>query len=124
VTDYAAKLRARLGEDLRAARKARDRPAIDTCRSLMAALDNAGAVPLDESAPRCPAPGPAEVGRRELSSADVTALLRREAQERTAAADEYERYGRPLEAVGLRAGAAVIERLIAAWNGEHPYARE
>jgi len=76
-----------------------------------AALDNATAVPL---APTMGAlyDGPTEVPRRELTRADIEAVLTAEIEERLAAAAEYERLGHGERAGSLRRGAAVIQETL------------
>src|SRR5438477_1819566 len=92
----ADQLRARLETDLRAAMRERNKTAVAALRTLIGALDNAGAVP----------PGPAwppvvnkraDVPRRELSEADVDEILRKEEAELARAVDEYRRIGQDYE---------------------------
>lgn len=66
MTDSAALFRARLADELRDALSARDRDRVATVRSVMAAIDNAGAVP----APAEPMHEPGElVGERRIRRA-------------------------------------------------------
>jgi uncharacterized protein YqeY len=115
--------------------KARDRPAVTTLRSTLAAIDNAEAVdvaqvppagaghPAAREAPPAGAGRPAgegviagaatgvgaaEVERRTLTSAEVAAIVRREVAERQTAAQVYERAGQPPHAERLRAEAALL----------------
>lgn len=103
-------LRARVEADLKASLRARDRAVVATLRSLLAAFDNAGAVPL--TAEHVPVYGRAnEVARRALSDDDLRAIVAREADELRAAVAEYAAHGRA-EAEGLRAGLAVLGRYL------------
>lgn len=115
MTDSAALFRARLADELRDALSARDRDRVATVRSVMAAIDNAGAVP----APAEPMHEPGsdtEVQRRALGDADIRSILELEIAERSAAASEYERYGEAARAMKLRASIATIRRWLALWD--------
>jgi uncharacterized protein len=92
--------------------RARDKDAVAAIRTLIGALDNAGAVP----------PGPAwppvvnkraDVPRRELGEADVDAILRKEEAELAAAVDEYRRIGRDAERESLEVKLSVTRRYLA-----------
>ena len=103
-------LRAYLGAELRGAMKARDTVAVATIRSLLSALDNAGAV--IETPAHAPVFGRSgDVPRRELTAADIEQVLAAEAEERRVAADGYERRGRRDDAARLRAELAFIAKL-------------
>jgi uncharacterized protein YqeY len=108
-----AALKARLRDDLKTAMRARDSAAVSLLRTLAAALDNAEAVPLDAPAAnddeRLLGAGPSEIARRELSDADIAALLERERAERLAAAEDYAALGKADEAARLRGEADMIE---------------
>ncbi len=52
----------------------------------------------------------AEARRRDLTEAELRSVVENEVQQRTAAADEYERLGRAEAAERLRAEAAVLNR--------------
>ncbi|MGW4649475.1 hypothetical protein [Kitasatospora sp. NPDC004289] len=107
-----APLRERLRSDLTTALKARDRAAASVLRATLAAIENAEAVAVPE--PTGPlavellpvGAGAAEAERRELTEADVAAIVRAELAEREDAAAEYERLGRDEQAAQLRADAA------------------
>jgi hypothetical protein len=100
-------VRERLTGALRKAMKNRDSVAVDVLRSLMSAIDNAGAVPLTK--PSSPMPqSSGEAPRHELSAAEVEQVLRGEAAERGAAAADYERRGQRDEASRLEAQLRVI----------------
>jgi hypothetical protein len=107
----------RLRAGLRDAMRARDAAAVAALRSALAAVGNAGAVDV----PATPPPpgtaevagavlglGAAEVPRRELTAAEVAALVRAEVADRVAAAEAYERDGRADRAERLRAEAAAL----------------
>ncbi len=83
-------------------------------RGLIAAIDNAEAVPVERTAPLIPLRfgDGAEVARRELSQAEVRALLAQEAVARTAAAGEMARRGRVDRAQTLHAEAALVSRYL------------
>ncbi|OYW46920.1 MAG: hypothetical protein B7Z08_00530 [Sphingomonadales bacterium 32-68-7] len=83
-------------------------------RSLIAAFDNAEAVPVegmhDHSRPHRLGEPSSEVARLEVDAAAVSALLAAEIDARLATANDYARHGRDEEAARLRAEAAVIGR--------------
>lgn len=116
--DAAEALRSRVQTDLRRAMKARDAEAVSALRLLIAAIDNAGAVPVPDGpiGPGVTSPyvatatGPTEVARASLSEDDATALLEREVDLRRAAADEHRRLGRDVEAEQASRAAALIAR--------------
>jgi hypothetical protein len=109
----AAALKERLRADLKAALQARAADEVRVLRTLIAALDNAEAVPTEGYRPRALAGAGGEVARRELDGRAVEALLAEEAESRLAAAADYERLGRADEAAGLRDEAALITRYAA-----------
>jgi uncharacterized protein YqeY len=111
MSDAAELMRARLRRDLLAAMKSRDSIATATLRCLIAALDNASAVPM--SVLHVPVLGRSgDVPRKILSATECEGILDREAHTRCVAATEYERLGRHEEAARLRAEFAVIERYV------------
>jgi uncharacterized protein YqeY len=74
-------IRDRMQHDLRAAMKARDRMRIGVLRATLGAISNAEAVPSDAQ-PNIPGRRePTEVARRELSDADIEAVVGREVAE-------------------------------------------
>lgn len=109
--------------DLTAAMKARQPDAVAALRTALAALDNAEAVPV-EHLPEIDGDGPVagartgvgstEMPRRELSLADVRAILRAQIAERMTAVAEYRGLGRVDEAGKLQREAAVLERYLGA----------
>jgi uncharacterized protein YqeY len=113
-------MRTSLRRDLTAAMKARDRTAVAALRSALAAIDNAesvagaqpsqGGATSEHFAGATAGSGAAEVERRQLTDADLRAILDREVRERVAAADEYDLLGRQDIAEGLRSEADVLRR--------------
>jgi uncharacterized protein len=130
--------------DLTAAMKARDKRAVATLRSTLAAIDNAEAV---DAAPGRGHPsaagasaeagsrgaagpeaagaealivgaargvGAAEVERRILTAAEIEAIVCREVAERESAADAYERAGQAPHAERLRGEAELLNAYLAA----------
>ena len=101
-----------------AAMKGRDRRAVATLRSTLAAIDNAEAVDATAGGGRPAGEGPiagaalgvgaAEVERRVLTAAETEAIVRREVTERQSAAHAYERAGQAPHAERLRAEAELL----------------
>ncbi len=96
--------------DLSAAMKARDPSRVAVLRATLAALANAEAVeapggPISLTA----AAGTTEVARRELTDADMRAVIERERDELLAAADEREALGLPDDADELRGQAVALD---------------
>lgn len=107
----ATSLKERLREDLKAALQARAVDEVRVLRTLIAALDNAEAVPGEYTAlPRAFGDPSGEVARRELDADTVEALLASEVESRLAAASDYERHGRTDEAARLRDETALVAR--------------
>ncbi|WP_030242490.1 MULTISPECIES: hypothetical protein [unclassified Streptomyces] len=95
--------------------RARDKAAVSALRGTLAALDNAEAVPVDETSHRAAAleaspvgAGATEAVRRELSERDVVDIVRAEAAERLAAAAQLTAPAHADRAGRLRAEAAVL----------------
>jgi uncharacterized protein YqeY len=105
-TDAAADLRQRLQSDLRSAMKEQATRDVEVLRQLIAAIDNAGAVPL----PPKTEPIQCEVERRSLGRDDIQALVQREFELRRHAADEFSRLGRTVEAESAKFEMDVIAR--------------
>lgn len=104
-------VRERLERDLKQAMKERNRPAVSAIKSALSAIDNAGAVaavPVDSTAPLGPAGFAPDVPRRELTEDEIVALVRAEADELRAAAEEYEGYGKAERAQELRSALRVL----------------
>lgn len=116
MSDMAASLRQRVNGDLLLAMKAKDPIAISALRSLLAALDNATAVPA--SAVTAPVFGHnGDVPRKVLSDTDCQNIISAEVGARSVAVEEYSRLGREDDAARLRAEQAVVERYVN--NSEH-----
>jgi hypothetical protein len=107
--DAVQALRTRASADLKLALRTRDVVEVAALRSLLGALDNAGAV----AAVGLNAPNyglSREVPRRMLSVAEVEALLAAEIAERDGAIATYERGGQHVAADRLRAEVRVLAR--------------
>ncbi len=111
MSDPAERFRARLSEQLRAAFAARDSAAIRTLRCVMAAVDNTGAVSLEEV--RGAAPSTTETPRRRLSEREIAEILQAEIAARSRAADDYARLGNGAQAANLHDDIATIQHLTA-----------
>ena len=91
-------------------------------RSALAAIDNAEAVEVNaEAIPQATSEhvagatagaGSSDVRRRELTDTEVVAIVRRQVDERTEAADEYDRLGRHDHAERLRREAAILAQYL------------
>jgi len=104
----AVALKERLRADLKAAMQARATDEVRLLRTLIAAVDNAEAVPGEpKNIQRAFGDPGSEVARRQLGSEDLAALLDREIEERLAAAAGYDEI-QPELAARLRAEAALI----------------
>ncbi len=122
-------LRARLTEDLRAAMKSRDGVRVSAVRSLIAALDNASAVPVDDPQvaalrgrlsesqldPAGAEGGSWDVPRKALSEEDILQVLAVEMAERRNAALALEKHGCYEEAAVVRGELEIIEGYAAGW---------
>jgi uncharacterized protein YqeY len=113
----ASALRERLRGDLKSAMRERRQGEVSVIRTLIAAIDNAEAIPIDglEERLRLRDPGDpiGEVARRELDSPALDSVVAAEAQSRIAAAEDYERNGRADDAARLRSEAQLIARYLA-----------
>jgi uncharacterized protein YqeY len=101
------------------AMRARDKAAVSALRATLAALDNAEAVPVDESELRGMAlehapvgVGVTEAARRELSERSVVDIVRAEAAERLEVAERLTAPAYADRAARLRAEAAVLLRFL------------
>ena len=106
--DAAEAMRHKLQMDLRVAIKARQALDVAVLRELIAAIDNAGAVPLAAKSE----PLQHEVERRHLDASEVQALLRREYEAYQAAASEFARLGRSVESEQANFAAAIVSRYL------------
>lgn len=112
-------LRVLMRQALPEAMRARDKTAVSALRATLAALDNAEAVPVDETRPAGVAlelspvgVGATEAVRRELSEDDVRDIVRAEAAERLEAAGQLTAPAHADRAARLRAEAAVLLRFL------------
>jgi uncharacterized protein YqeY len=104
--------------DLASAMKARDQAVVAALKTALAAIDNAEAVADERSAPRegssehiagaTAGAGSSDVPRKVLSEAEMQAIVRGQIDERSEAADLYEKLGRADQATRLRREAAVL----------------
>lgn len=105
-------LHERLKADLLRAMKARQRTTVATLRSMLAAIDNAGAVEPNTST--SPVVGrSADVSRKVLTEEQMRKVLQTEVEERRSAVAEYERLERHVEADRLRAELEVFAHYLA-----------
>ncbi|MGW7821769.1 hypothetical protein ACWGLF_27410 [Streptomyces puniciscabiei] len=99
--------------------RARDKVAVSALRSTLAAVDNAEAVPVGAAGLRGSAieqvplgVGATEAARRELSEQHIADIVRAEADERLALAEQFTAPAQADRAAQLRAEAAVLLRLL------------
>jgi uncharacterized protein YqeY len=112
--DPAEAMRQRLQADLRVAMKRRMVFEIAVLRMLIAAIDNAGSVPLSpKSEPR-----QFEVERRRLSLDAVDAIMQREYAVRQAAANEFAGLGLSVESMQASQEMEVVGRYLSARTRE------
>lgn len=108
-------VRETLKRDLKQAMKERNKASASTIKSALAAIDNAEAVPIEDTDPSAPL-GTAglarDVPRRDLTDADIAAILHAEAEELRTALAEYESYGRTDNAEEMRAALRVLARYV------------
>lgn len=113
-------LRARLRNDLKTAMKARAGVDVAAIRSLLAALDDAQAVPAPAHVPASSlvgeqvagasvGVGSTDVARLELTDAEIALVVDGQIEERRAAATTFDAVDQPGAAERLRAEARVIE---------------
>ncbi len=114
MSDASTAIKDVLRKDLRSAMRSRSTLTVSTLRSLIAAIDNAQAVPVGDAHVRYEvrpfADGSAELPRRAVSEADVQLILQEELAARTSGATEFERHGKLAEASRLREEAAIVAR--------------
>jgi len=82
---------------------------VRTLRCVMAAIDNAGAVSLEEV--RRAAPSTTETPRKSLSEQEIAEILQAEIAARRRVAEEYARLGNAAQAAKLHAEIATIQHL-------------
>ncbi len=118
--DVLTELRARLRSDLKTAMKERSGVDVAAIRSLLAALDDAQAVPAPAHVPASSLAGEhvagasvgggsTEVARLELTEAEIALVVDGQIEERRAAATTFDAVDQPDAADRLRAEARVIE---------------
>lgn len=112
--DVVERFRAILSQQLRAALAERDRETVRTLRCVMAALDNAGAVSLEEV--RRVAPATTETPRKRLSEQEIADILQAEIAARRRVAEEYAQFGNAAQAAGLQAEVSTIQHLATLLN--------
>jgi hypothetical protein len=107
-------IREQMQADLMTALKGGDVVAVSALRTTLAALSNAEAVDPGPGAPLVRAGLFGDVERRWLSSDDIASIVTRERNELRAAAALLDEAGRPAEAAGCRARAAILDNYLAA----------
>lgn len=110
MTNIVDNFRTKLSEELRAAMTQRNSEDVSTIRSLMAALDNAGALSKEEIA-QLNDPAKSEVPRKKLTKEDIKAILNREIDIRNAAFCDFERLGNEIQSQIVKRSIATILRL-------------
>lgn len=97
----------RMKADLKQAMKAKDTIRVATLRTMISALDNATAVPVDTFIVPMEGMTP-DVPRKELSMDEQLSILAKEMEERRKAYQQYQELGRVEEAVRLGAELSVF----------------
>lgn len=115
-------VRERMRVALREAMKARDKAAVSALRTTLAAIDDAEAVDAgsvdvsvaahSDIAGSAAGVGATEVQRSELTSAQVSDVIRAAVAERQVAADSYEQAGRSDAAQRLRREVEVLQAIL------------
>ena len=107
-------LKAQLRADLKIAMRAQRREETQLLRLLIAAVDDAEAVPAPEGGyiTRAFEEGSAEVPRRKVTAEMLQAILQHEFDARHAAADAMDRIARADRAGALRFQAAIVARYL------------
>ena len=106
----ASRFKERLRGDLKAAMQSGAKDEVRLLRSLLAALDNAEAVPMEDEELRRFDRAAGDIARRELDEREIAALLARERGDRLSAAASFERLEQPAEALRLRKEATLVAR--------------
>lgn len=103
-------LREQMKADLTQAMKARQSATVATLRSVLAAIDNAEAIPISEAPfPVEPVLGQRhEAPRKLLSAEDIRQIVQEEMDARRAASVEYANLGLPDEAERLQNAATLL----------------
>ncbi len=109
-------MKVRLRTDLKSAMRTRTSLDVSVLRSLIAALDNAQAVPVGDQHARYVdyefGDPSVEIPRLVLDAADVEAVLEREASEWSVAADRFEALGQSDKSAELRKQATIVARYL------------
>jgi hypothetical protein len=116
-------LQARLREDLATAMGARDRSTVRLLRTVLSAIANAEAQPVEGPTRKSPLSsgpiagattgvGATEVGRRDLGDDEVRAIVRAERDEGITAADDLARRGLAATAADLVTEASLLDRYL------------
>lgn len=110
-------MRERLRRDLRRAMTQRETSTVRAIRSLLSAIDNAEAVPMQETsqestyvAGAVAGAGAGDRARRELTGTDLARILDAEVTERVSAREEYLSAGHQDAAQDLAREIAVLQR--------------
>jgi uncharacterized protein YqeY len=107
----AAELKERLRADLKAAMRERKSGEMSVIRTLIAAIDNAEAVPIDGLAERLRLREDiGEVARADLDSGALERILSHEIETRLSAEQDYQDHGRAGDAAQLRSEATFVSR--------------
>jgi len=115
-------VRARMQEDLRVAMKTRDRVRTSVLRATLGAIANAEAVPSDARPNVAGRHEPTEVDRRELTEADVVAVVTRERAELGADAALHRARGDAGPLADLEERIAVLDGYLHQARARHPAA--
>ena len=104
-------LREQMKADLTQAMKARQSATVATLRSVLAAIDNAEAIPVSEATfPAEPVLGQRhEAPRKLLTAEDIRQIVQKELDERRAASVKYAKLGVQSEAERLATAAALLD---------------
>jgi uncharacterized protein YqeY len=110
-------LQSRLRADLKTAMRERAATEMRVLRALLAAIDNAQAVPVgdrhDTYVPHAFGDAGVEIARLDLSADALEALLQRERQERIGTAEQMTALGQSDRARGLQEESAIVGRYLA-----------
>lgn len=104
-------LRTRLRDDLMEAMRRRDRTEVSTLRTLISAIDNAGAVDIDAGPEPVLGLSP-DVPRRQLTADEVTRIIQDESEHFRAASIEYAGLGRSEEAAVMAEKVRIVSRYL------------
>jgi uncharacterized protein YqeY len=99
--------RERLQADLKTAMTQRDQLAVITIRALIGAIDNAGAVPVEDGPYEVKIGLGHDVGRRRLSEGETERIVASEHADLDRAAEQYEELGQTERAAEFRRRAEI-----------------